>query len=105
MRPRGWFRRHGDGRRAGKCRECRKPEDVAHAAKRRGAVKGKPYTRWDINAMAAGQGWQCAACGKSIWSGFHVDHRIPLAKGGVDGLENLQLLCERCNLKKGARDG
>lgn len=33
----------------------------------------------------------------------HVDHIVPLARGGADSEENLQLLCRTCNLHKGAR--
>lgn len=33
----------------------------------------------------------------------HIDHVIPLARGGADSEENLQLLCRPCNLRKGAR--
>lgn len=33
----------------------------------------------------------------------HVDHIVPLARGGPDTEENLQLLCRPCNLRKGAR--
>lgn len=36
---------------------------------------------------------------------FHVDHIIPRALGGADVEENLQLLCPRCNTKKGHRAG
>lgn len=32
-----------------------------------------------------------------------IDHIVPLAKGGTNDLENLQLLCRSCNCKKGAR--
>ena len=36
---------------------------------------------------------------------FHVDHIIPRALGGADVEENLQLLCPRCNTRKGRRAG
>jgi len=36
---------------------------------------------------------------------FHVDHIIPRAMGGADVEENLQLLCPRCNARKGRRAG
>lgn len=34
---------------------------------------------------------------------WHIDHVIPLSRGGVDGPENLTLSCERCNLSKRAK--
>jgi len=33
---------------------------------------------------------------------FHIDHIIPLARGGTNDLGNLQILCEACNLWKGS---
>ena len=32
---------------------------------------------------------------------FHIDHIRPQAKDGGDEIENLQLLCANCNLRKG----
>jgi hypothetical protein len=37
-------------------------------------------------------------------SGFHVDHILPVADGGKDELENLQLLCPCCHAVKTKRD-
>ena len=34
----------------------------------------------------------------------HVDHRIPSAKGGPSEVDNGQVLCRDCNLKKGDKD-
>ena len=44
-------------------------------------------------------------CGKTVSEkDFHVDHIVPLAKGGAEfDLTNLELSCPKCNLKKGAK--
>lgn len=34
---------------------------------------------------------------------FHIDHIVPLARGGTNDSANLQLLCETCNLRKGSK--
>jgi hypothetical protein len=48
--------------------------------------------------------FRCVFCGKSpatsINTKLHIDHIIPFSKGGKSILENLQTLCEECNLGK-----
>lgn len=34
---------------------------------------------------------------------YHLDHILPLALGGLHDDSNLQLLCAKCNLRKGAK--
>ena len=34
---------------------------------------------------------------------WHMDHIIPLSKGGQDSLSNIVKTCQYCNLKKGAK--
>ena len=46
-------------------------------------------------------GTACVKCGAK--TDLHFDHIIPLAKGGGDHAENIQLLCRTCNLAKGDR--
>jgi 5-methylcytosine-specific restriction endonuclease McrA len=51
-------------------------------------------------------GGRCVLCGNSKKDGvkLHVDHILPRSKGGKDTLDNLQTLCQPCNLGKGNRD-
>lgn len=98
--PRGNFRRNGGGRRASWCKECRRPYDSAHQARRRGAKvfwvrPGQREYLWQK------QGGLCAICRQPLLlAGAHVDHRIPVVKGGEHREENLQLTHALCNLKK-----
>lgn len=47
-------------------------------------------------------GFKCALCGRSADDGvkLHVDHIIPVSKGGKTVPENLRTLCDSCNLGK-----
>jgi len=47
-------------------------------------------------------GSSCLRCGAA--NDLHVDHIIPVAKGGLTMLSNLQTLCAPHNLMKGGRD-
>src|SRR5262249_14762923 len=47
---------------------------------------------------------RCANCGRFLDRDTqpHVDHQIPIALGGPDTFDNLQLLCGQCNMGKGS---
>lgn len=49
---------------------------------------------------------KCELCGKQLFSigECHFDHIIPYAKGGKSTLENCQILCVDCNLKKSDKE-
>lgn len=53
--------------------------------------------------VIARDGGTCQRCGMP---GSHVDHIVPrrlMDENVVDSLDNLQLLCAACNLRKGGR--
>lgn len=46
---------------------------------------------------------RCACCQKKLGTDYHLDHVIPLARGGANEDWNMQLLKSGCNLKKGSK--
>ena len=56
-----------------------------------------------LKAKGADGLYRCANCGKTgkTRRGFQVNHIIPMNKGGKSKPENLQILCSKCNGKKG----
>lgn len=48
-------------------------------------------------------GFKCVRCGRGREDGvkLHVDHIVPVSRGGKSTMDNLQTLCEDCNCGKG----
>ncbi|MEO7044831.1 MAG: HNH endonuclease signature motif containing protein [Ferruginibacter sp.] len=46
--------------------------------------------------------FKCVACGRSANDGIklHADHKVPFSLGGLTELNNLQTLCNECNISK-----
>jgi len=61
-----------------------------------------PGLRYDVLKR---DGFQCVYCGATAQDGvkLHIDHIIPISKGGKTEINNLQTLCDRCNLGKSAK--
>jgi 5-methylcytosine-specific restriction endonuclease McrA len=57
-----------------------------------------------VPRLMALQKGKCRACGKPLKDDYHIDHIVPLAKGGPNTDSNCQLLHSKCNLSKGAKD-
>lgn len=47
---------------------------------------------------------RCACCGQSLKDGYQMDHVVPLALGGTNTDDNMQLLTPKCNNRKSAKD-
>lgn len=58
----------------------------------------------DVLAIHARQKGRCANCNVKVKDNYHVDHVVPLARGGSNWPSNLQILCPACNMSKGAKD-
>lgn len=46
---------------------------------------------------------KCPCCAQSLGSDYHLDHKTPLALGGSNTDDNMQLLRKTCNLQKGKK--
>jgi hypothetical protein len=65
---------------------------------RRGTERGRA---WDLRAR---DGYVCHLCRRPVDpSDVHVDHIVPLSRGGDSQLANLAVSHSKCNLQKGAR--
>jgi len=73
---------------------------------RKGFLKRTKIPEWCKKAVFFRDRGRCCLCTKdlsgiiSIKSEKQYDHIIPLAKGGLNDVSNIQLLCSNCNNKK-----
>lgn len=77
-----------------------------YANNRRVALEKGPKMAPDtVYRLMAEQSGRCACCPADLMAvKFHIDHIIPVCKGGLNDPENLQLLCQPCNQSKHAKD-
>lgn len=67
------------------------------------ANKRPPIPKDVVDAIWNRDGGKCVYCGSN--ENLHLDHIIPFSKGGDTSIENLQLLCQKCNLEKSNKIG
>ena len=70
----------------------------AHIAK-----VGGSFTATNIRDLYASQGASCYYCSTSIEEGYHIEHMIPISKGGSNWIDNICLACVPCNRTKGVK--
>lgn len=61
------------------------------------------HTAEDIQRQYQAQKGKCYYCQCKVGDNYHVDHVIPLARGGSNSPENLVISCPNCNQSKGAK--
>ena len=79
------------------------PERVSANSRNRRALKKAAegtHTAEDIQAQYDRQKGRCYYCDILVHDEYHVDHVIPLSKGGSNGPDNLVISCPPCNRSK-----
>lgn len=66
---------------------------------------------WDKLKKKFYGGFKCAYCGETLMikdyipphhKSFSIDHKVSLFIGGTNSIDNLEIVCHRCNIIKGA---
>jgi len=71
--------------------------------------RARRLPKWLERAVFHRDMGHCQLCGKDVTAEvfphgkYHLDHLLPLSKGGTNDSTNFQLLCAECNLRKGSR--
>ena len=77
------------------------------SAKRR-QITGSHLSIKTIRNLLEQYKYKCYYCNTNInhkeKNSYHIDHYIPIAKGGTNDVENLVISCPTCNMSKGAKD-
>lgn len=61
------------------------------------------HTITDVKRQYEAQEGKCYYCGVVVGDTYHVDHIVPLSRGGTDNPDNLVISCPRCNQRKNNR--
>lgn len=82
-------------------KESVRAHSSAYRAKKQ--ASGGAHSADDVAWLIEQQKGRCALCGKRLVGAYHVDHVMPLSKGGTDDRGNLQIVHPVCNLRKAAK--
>lgn len=64
------------------------------------AASGGEYTADEILQMYDDQEGLCAYCETPLFGTYHVDHMVPISRGGSSYWTNLAIACPTCNIRK-----
>ena len=96
------------GRAALRRRWVKDPERMRMASrkkesKRRACKKGATVENVDPAVVLKRDEGTCGICREPITGDWHIDHIVPLARGGEHSYKNTQAAHPLCNMSKGAR--
>ena len=74
---------------------------AARSRHRRLGLNGSVFSTQDVLKIIKEQKFFCFYCQVSLKEDYHLDHKIPLSKEGLDEKENICATCPTCNLRKG----
>lgn len=77
------------------CKWCHAAQTRARLDKTRGF-----YTFNEIWQMYEDQQGLCAYCETPLFGTYHIDHMLPLSRGGRNDWVNLAITCPPCNMQK-----
>ena len=97
------FREYGRAyQKTPKGRAVRRATNGRHRAQKRSTALVNENVSGVIHRWTALRRVHCHLCGKSV-TDWHVDHIIPLARGGTHTVGNIAPACPACNLSKGSK--
>lgn len=65
---------------------------------------GGNFTAEELEERIEEQGWMCFYCSHPLEDNYHVDHYVPVSKGGSNSIDNIVVACPSCNLLKNDKD-
>jgi hypothetical protein len=104
-----WYADNPEKRRALALKKIKaKPEvyrAIWHKRRARKVAAGGSYDADDLAAILEAQNFCCSYCSADLRKvKKHIDHIMPLARGGSNDKSNLQYTCNSCNCKKRDKD-
>lgn len=100
-----YYLRHGERVRARKASERGRMIGRLFAARRRARqiANGGNYAEADIKRQFSAQSGKCYYCHAEFNPVYHIEHVVPLVRGGSNSPENIVLACPKCNRAKGSK--
>lgn len=76
---------------------------AVHNRRARSKSSSGVLSKWIEGKLLSLQRGKCACCNRPLGKNYHLDHIMPLALGGTNTDDNIQLLRQRCNNQKHAK--